>query len=49
MLPNTSPKNIPSLISSLGKEYACKAGDPSLVPGLGRHSGEGTGYPLQYS
>ena len=49
MLPNTLPKNIPSLISSLGKESACKAGDPSLVPGLGRRCGEGIGYPLQYS
>ena len=24
-------------------------GDPSLIPGLGRSSGEGIGYPLQYS
>ena len=23
-------------------------GDPSLIPGLGRSSGEGIGYPLQY-
>ena len=23
--------------------------DPSLIPGLGRSSGEGNGYPLQYS
>ena len=29
-------------------EYACNAGDPSSIPGLGR-SGEGIGYPLQYS
>ena len=35
--------------SSLGKEYACNAGDPSLIPGLGRSTGEGIGYPLQYS
>ena len=35
--------------SSVGKESACNAGDPSLIPGLGRSAGEGTGYPLQYS
>ena len=34
--------------SSVGKEYACNAGDPSLIPGLGRSHGEGLGYPLQY-
>ena len=34
---------------SLGKESACNAGDPSLIPGLGRSPGEGIGYPLQYS
>ena len=27
----------------------CKAGDPNLIPGLGRSAGEGIGYPLQYS
>ena len=35
--------------SSAGKESACNAGDPGLIPGLGRYSGEGIGYPLQYS
>ena len=35
--------------SSVGKESACNAGDPSLIPGLGRSAGEGIGYPLQYS
>ena len=35
--------------SSVGKESACKAGDPSWIPGLGRSAGEGIGYPLQYS
>ena len=35
--------------SSLGKEFACNAGDPGSVPGLGRSTGEGIGYPLQYS
>ena len=31
--------------SSVSKESACNAGDPSLIPGLGRSSGEGIGYP----
>ena len=35
--------------SSAGKESACNAGDPGSMPGLGRSSGEGNGYPLQYS
>ena len=34
--------------SSVGKEYACNAGDPGLIPGSGRSTGEGIGYPLQY-
>ena len=35
--------------SSVGKESACNAGDPSSVPRLGRSTGEAIGYPLQYS
>ena len=35
--------------SSVGKESACNAGDPSSIPGLGRSPGEGKSYPLQYS
>ena len=35
--------------SSVGKEFACNAGNPSLIPGSGRSPGEGTGYPFQYS
>ena len=31
------------------KESACDAGDSGLIPGLGRSSGEGNGYLLQYS
>ena len=31
------------------KESACSAGDPGLIPGMGRSSGKGIGYPLQYS
>ena len=34
---------------SSAKESACIAGDPSLIPGLGRSVGEGNGYPLLYS
>ena len=32
-----------------GKASACSAGDPGLIPGLGRSSGEGNSNPLQYS
>ena len=35
--------------NSYGKEFSCNAGDPGLIPGLGRSPGEGNGYPLQYS
>ena len=35
--------------SSVGKESTCDAGDPGLIPGPGRSSGEGIGYLLQYS
>ena len=35
--------------SSAGKESTGNAGDLSLIPGSGRSSGEGIGYPLQYS
>ena len=35
--------------SSAGKESACNAGDPGLIPGLERPTGEGVGSPLQYS
>ena len=31
------------------KESACNAGDPGLIPGLGRSPGEGKVYSLQYS
>ena len=34
---------------SVGKESACNAGDPSLILGSGRSSGEGIGYTPQYS
>ena len=35
--------------SSVGKESACNAGDLGSIPGSGRSTGEGIGYPLQYS
>ena len=35
--------------SSVGKESACNAGDPSSILGSGRSGGAGIGYPLQYS
>ena len=40
---NTAP-----VMKHLGKESACSAGDPGLIPGLGRSPGEGNGNPLQY-
>ena len=35
--------------SSVGKESTCNAGDPGLIPGLGRSPGEAIGYLIQYS
>ena len=32
-----------------GKESACNAGDPGLIPESGRYPGEGNENPLQYS
>ena len=37
-----------SLVAQMVKN-ACNAGDPGLIPGLGRSSGVGNGYLLQYS
>ena len=34
---------------SVGKESTCNAGDTGSIPGSGRSTGEGIGYPLQYS
>ena len=36
-------------VDSVGKESACKAGDPGSIPGSGRSPEEGNGYPLWYS
>ena len=35
--------------ASAGKGSACNAGGPGSIPGSGRSSGEGLGFPLQYS
>ena len=35
--------------SSAGKESTRNAGDPGLIPELGRSAREEIGYPLQYS
>ena len=32
--------------SSVGIESACNAGDPGSIPGSGKYSGKGLGYPL---
>ena len=37
------------MFGSDGKESTYNAGDPGLIPGLGRSPGEGNGYSLQYS
>ena len=35
--------------ASDSKQSACNVGDLGLIPGSGRSSGEGNGYPLRYS
>ena len=35
--------------SSVGKESACSAGDPSSIPEWGISAGGGIGYPRQHS
>ena len=35
--------------ASVVKNPPANAGDADSIPGLGRSSGEGNGYPLQYS
>ena len=37
-----------STCGSDSKESACNAGDPGLIPELGRSPGEGNGNPVQY-
>ena len=43
------PRNRGFPDSLVGKESACDAGDPGLIPGLGRSAREGIVYPLQHS
>ena len=44
------PLGTTSFSGSLDDENsACNAGDPGLIPGSGRSSGEGNGNPLHYS
>ena len=38
-----------SLVAEIVKNLVCNAEAPSLIPGLGRSPGEGSGNPLQYS
>ena len=47
--PGIKPRSLGFPDSSVGKESTCNAGDPSSIPGSGRFTGEGKGYPLQYS
>ena len=37
-----------SLVVQLVKNLPANAGDPGLIPGLGRSPGKGNGYPFQY-
>ena len=37
------------LVRIADNESACNTGDPGSIPGSGRSTGEGIGYPLQYS
>ena len=48
-LPHCSPSYLGFPDSLVGKEFACNAGDPGLILGWGRSSGEGIGYLLWYS
>ena len=47
LTPLLLPEGFPD--SSVGKESACNAGEPGSISGLERSTGEGIGYPLQYS
>ena len=49
IFPNAYLNALGFLCGSAGKESACNVGDLGLIPGLGRSSGEGKGYLLQYS
>ena len=51
ILQATQTDHLFNLVSgvSAGKEPACNAEDLGSIPGLGRCSGEGKGYPFQYA
>ena len=38
-----------NLVTQMGKESVCHAGDPGLIPELGRWPREWNGNPVQYS
>ena len=38
-----------SQVALVVKNPPANAGDPASIPGLGRSTGEGVGYPVQYS
>ena len=42
-------KKMASLMAQMLKESTCNVGDPGSIPGSGRSTGEGIGYPLQCS
>ena len=50
LVPGEGSRGWPKLLgfpsNSANKESACNAGDPGLVPGSSRSTGEGIGYPL---
>ena len=46
---NPSQRLWASLLTQMGKECACNAGDPGSVPAFGRSPGEGNGNPPEYS
>ena len=48
-IPHSHPNLPNNIISSVGKESACNAGDQGSIPGLGRYPGKGNGNPPQYS
>ena len=47
--PHPMTQHLMRINGSDGKESACKAGGPGLIPGSGRSPGEGNGCLLQYS
>ena len=44
-----NPRAVLEIDSSVGKESLCNAGEPGSISRLGRCTGEGIGYPVQYS